>query len=269
MPSKLSGMKAATNTTAALFSDASAIRRVHRESMVLLGGGRALLMQVAHPAVAAGVAEHSAFRGRRLERLLRTLRPTLAIVFGSPAQVRAAAASINAVHEQVVGDGYRATDPDLLLWVLATLIDTALLMHQRFLRPLSEEEADAYYRDMLRAGALLGVSRDEAPEDIAAFRRYVEDTLRSLKVSGAGRRIAAELFAAGPPAAPVFAALRELTAGLLPAVLREQFGLGWGPGRERALEVLAATSRLVVPRLPSALRAPPRLVMPARQGRPG
>src|SRR5262245_593185 len=129
------------------------IRRVHSEAIVLLGGGRALLLQLAHPAVAAAVAEHSSFQKRRLERLLGTLKPTLAIVFGDARTATAAASSINATHARVQSAAYDARDPDLLLWVLATLIDTALLMHCRFLRPLSSVEEQSYYQDMLRAGS--------------------------------------------------------------------------------------------------------------------
>ena len=104
-------------------------QRVLHEGVLLLGGGRALLMQIAHPLVASGVAEHSNFRTDRIDRLLRTLRLTLAIVFGSREQALAAAGSINRVHEGVAGAGYAARDPELLLWVLATLIDTSLAMH--------------------------------------------------------------------------------------------------------------------------------------------
>ena len=127
-----------------LFTDASMIRRVHREGVTLLGGGRALLMQIAHPAIAAAVAEHSSFRSDPLQRLLRTLRPTLAMAFGTPTQAGRAVAMINATHRRVTGPGYGATDPALLLWVLATLIDTSLLMHERFVHPLRPAEAEAY-----------------------------------------------------------------------------------------------------------------------------
>ena len=93
--------------------------------MILVGGGRALLMQIAHP-VAQGVAEHSEWRRDRFGRLLRTLRPMFAIVFGNAEELREAARGVNAVHRGVTGRGYDAVDPELLLWVHATLVDTAL-----------------------------------------------------------------------------------------------------------------------------------------------
>ena len=123
---------------AGLFPDDAVIRRVGGESILLLGGGRALLMQLAHPQVAAGVADHSGFESDPFGRLRRTLDATYTMVFGTPEQARAAAAGINAVHRRVTGPGYRASDPELLLWVHATLVDTALRVLGRFLRPLAD-----------------------------------------------------------------------------------------------------------------------------------
>jgi uncharacterized protein (DUF2236 family) len=248
-----------------LFTDASMIRRVHSESIVLLGGGRALLMQVAHPLVAAGVAEHSSFRHDRIGRLLRTLRPTLALAFGDPDQVRGAANRINAIHETVVGPGYRATDPALLAWVMATLIDTGLLMHDRFVRPLVADEAEAYYRDMLSVGRLLGIPDGALPEALPAFRGYVDAMVDDLEVSSEAREIAAAIFVPTGPIGPVMLGLRQLTAGLLPPRLRDAFGLGWGPRRDRVLSASEAVSRWVWPLLPRRLRLPPPFLLPPKQ----
>src|SRR4030081_2124382 len=109
-----------------LFEEDSITRRVNRENILLLGGGRALLMQIAHPKVAAGVDEHSDFRSHPIRRLRRTIRMTMAIVFGDRETALTAARAVNQVHAKVRGTGYRALDPDLLLWVHATLADTAL-----------------------------------------------------------------------------------------------------------------------------------------------
>src|SRR5437764_11243732 len=103
-----------------LFPRDAVIRRVNGEGVLLLGGGRALLMQLAHPSVAAGVADHSDFRRDPMSRLQRTLDATNTIVFGSEEQARQTAAAIQRVHDTVTGPGYRANDPDLLLWVHAT-----------------------------------------------------------------------------------------------------------------------------------------------------
>ncbi len=250
-----------------LYTDSSVIRLVHGEGIVLLGGGRALLMQVAHPAVAAGVAQHSSFRRSRMRRLLRTLQPTLSIVFGTPLEVNAAARSINRVHEQVIGEGYRATDPDLLFWVLATLIDSAILMHDLFVRPLSPAETEAYYHDMCLAGHLLGIPPDYPPPSYEAFRQYLREMSASLVVSDTGRELARDIFRFSSAAAPAIWIVEQLSIGLLPPELRCQFGYGWGSKRQFLLRGAAFASRRVVPRVPASLRGPPKLFLPtsARQ----
>jgi uncharacterized protein (DUF2236 family) len=261
----IEGVPALDTTALPLFTDASMIRRVHSESIVLLGGGRALLMQVAHPLVATGVAEHSSFRHDRIGRLLRTLRPTLALAFGTPEQVRAAATRINAIHETVAGPGYRATDPALLAWVMATLIDTGLLMHERFVRPLRSEEAEAYYRDMQACGRLLGIPDGALPEGLTAFHTYVASMVESLHVSEEAREIGDAIFAPKGPIGPVMLGLRAFTAGLLPPRLRDAFGLGWGPRRGRVLSATEAVSRRIWPLLPPRLRLPPPFLLPPKQ----
>jgi uncharacterized protein (DUF2236 family) len=246
------------------FSDDAMVRRVHSEGVLLLGGGRALLMQIAHPDVARGVAEHSRFREERFGRLLRTLRPMFAIAFGTREQALAAAANVNRVHEDVVGQGYRASDPALLLWVLATLIDTTIVMYERFVRLLTPDEAAAYYEDMRKFGLLFGLKPDEMPPTIGELRAFVEEMSTTLRVSDEAQEIASTLFAGNLLLAPVMAITRELTTGLLHPALREQYGLSWGPGRESALRVFTRGSRLVLPRVPRRLRAPPWFVMPAK-----
>src|SRR5947207_8065392 len=114
----------------------SVIWRVYGAGVLLLGGGRAVLMQIAHPLVAKGVAEHSDFERDPFGRLIATLNAMTAVVFGSRERSQRTVAAMQTVHDRVAGDGYRANDPELLQWVYATLIDTALDIHIRFLRPL-------------------------------------------------------------------------------------------------------------------------------------
>src|SRR6202165_2323263 len=115
-----------------LFEEESITRRVNRENVLFLGGGRALLMQLAHPNVAAGVDEHSDFRVHPIRRLRRTMLMIMAIVFGDRDTALAAARAVNQVHARVRGQDYRALDPDLLLWVHATLMDTTLVTYETF-----------------------------------------------------------------------------------------------------------------------------------------
>lgn len=231
-----------------------------------MGGGRALLMQVAHPQVARGVTEHSGYRHDRLGRLLRTLRPMYAIAFGTPNEARAAAEGVRAVHQRVVGVGYSAGDPALLAWVLATLIDTALVMYRRFIAPLAPGDAEAYYAEMIWIGTLLGTPRSALPESLAEFESYVAQMVATLNVSDDSRLIARDLFAPVPGApwlTPAMPLARELTAGLLPARLREQYGMSWGPRREALLAGAAGLSRTLRPALPKVVTRPPAMVMPA------
>ena len=244
------------------FARDAVIRAVDAEAVILVGGGRALLMQVAHPLVAQGVAEHSAYRRDRGGRLLRTLRPMFAIVFGTAEEVRAAVRGVNAVHRGVAGPGYRARDPELLLWVHATLVDTALECYRRFVRPLSPEDEARYYEETKLVGRLLGVPADLLPPSLEAFGAYRDGMVASLEVSATARDIARELCRPAPPFGPLIVPWRELTAGLLPARLRAQYGMAWDPARAALLDGAAALSRRVWPRLPGAVRRPPGLLLP-------
>src|SRR4051812_12723022 len=146
-----------------LFASDAVIRKVNGESVLLLGGGRALLMQLAHPSVAAGVADHSGFAADPFARLRRTLEASYAIVFGTGEDARRTAAAIRAVHDRVSGPGYSANDPDLLLWVHATLVDTALRVYTRFVGPLTAAEREQYYEESMLQVELLGVPRALQP----------------------------------------------------------------------------------------------------------
>jgi uncharacterized protein (DUF2236 family) len=239
-----------------LFPGDAVIRRVDGESVLLLGGGRALLMQLAHPLVAAAVAEHSDFHADPFARLQRTLEASFIIVFGTTEEAHAAAAGVRSVHERVVGRGYRADDPELLLWVHATLVDTALRVHKRFLQPLRPDDAERYYQESTVVAEVLGVPRDVQPPDLAAFRAYVRNRVATLEVTDTARRLARDvLYPRLPwPAVPAAELGRQITAGLLPEPLRRQYGLSWDVHRERALLLAGVGSRLVLPRVPGFLR---------------
>src|SRR5256712_9505015 len=156
-----------------LYSDDSVTRHVNRENILLLGGGRALLMQLAHPKVAAAVDEHSDFRSQPIRRLRRTIRMTMAIVFGDRDTALAAARAVNQAHGRVRGKGYRALDPDLLRWVHATLIDSALVTYETFVKPLSAREREDFYQESKLLGELLGVPRDHFPATLRDFYDYL------------------------------------------------------------------------------------------------
>jgi uncharacterized protein (DUF2236 family) len=246
-----------------MFPPRSVAGRINAETALLLGGGRALLMQIAHPSVAASVSDHSGFPGDPYSRLWRTLDITLTVSFGDAEQSGAAAARVSAVHRRVRGERiqgkYDAMDPGLLLWVHATLVDSALETYDRFIRPLRPEVGECYYQQMKRQARAFQVPAEILPAGLTEFRRYIATTIESLEVGGEAIRLSDEILYPPTPLslAPASALLRLITVGLLPERLRSGFGLPWGPGRARILDATQACIRALVPLLPAAARSWP------------
>ena len=245
-----------------LFAEDSITRRVNRENILLLGGGRALLMQIAHPKVAAGVDEHSDFRARPIRRLRRTIRMTMAIVFGDRETALGAARAVNHVHANVRGSDYRALDPDLLLWVHATLADTALVTYETFVQRLEPREREVFYEEFKLLGELLGIPRDRFPDNHAAFQAYLDQMMSMagpVRVDARARELATQILR--PPLrllpAPAMLPLNVVTTGLLPPALREQYGLRWGSGQRRAYRLAVAVLPRVIALTPPVLRVWP------------
>jgi uncharacterized protein (DUF2236 family) len=246
---------------AGLFSEDSMMRRVNRENVLLLGGGRALLMQLAHPKVAAGVDEHSDFRSKPVRRLRRTIRMTMAIVFGDRDTALAAARAVNKVHARVRGADYHALDPELLLWVHATLFDTSMVTYEAFVQPLTAGEREDLYQEFKLLGELLLVPRDAFPERLPDFKAYMKGMIEDgpVRVSDRARALGAMVLrprlrlVPGPAMIP----FEVVTAGLLPPALRKAYGLAWGPAQQRAFRLAAAAVPRVVKLTPPILRVWP------------
>ena len=239
-----------------LFEPASVAWKVNGEVAMLAGGGRSLLLQIAHPSVAAAVAEHSDFPADPYARLWRTLETMLDVTFGDAERSSAAAGRVNALHRTITGASYSATDPELLLWVHATLVDSALLVYERLVGPLRTEEREAYHTEMREQAGLFGVPEELLPKDLGSFRRYVEDTIGHLEITGEARELAADIVSPPVPLALVPAArtFEVLTIGLLPERIREGYGFEWGPVQRASFTAARATIRSVVPLLPAVLR---------------
>lgn len=237
-------------------------RRVHANAALLAGGGRALLMQLAHPLVARGVAEHSDFARNPVERLARTLRHMLALVYGDDETIERSLRTVNGLHAQVNGPGYAATDPALLLWVYATLVDTSLRMHALLVRPLGGEEAAAYYSETQAIGAALGIPRDAFPPDPASFHAYVTHMNQTLRVTDEARGLARKLFRPRGLQTPALLGARWLTAAFLPPSLRVQYGMSWGPRRQAVVGASAKLSRVLHPYLPRFVKQTPSFLLP-------
>ncbi len=246
-----------------LFDEHSITRRINRENILLLGGGRALLMQLAHPKVAAGVDEHSDFRANPIRRLRRTIRMTMAIVFGERETALAAARGVNQAHASVQGAGYRALDPDLLLWVYATLADTALVTYEVFVKRLLPREREEFHQEFKLLGELLGIPRDRFPNTVGDFDAYMEQMVSSgpVRVDARARELAAQIM---KPRVwllrgPVMLPMNVVTTGLLAPALREQYGLSWGPRQQRVYRLAVAVVPRVIALTPPLLRVWPRV----------
>ena len=241
--------------------DNAEMRRVAREGALLAGGARAILLQVAHPAVGRGVAEHSDFATRPLDRLRATLTYVYCVTFGTPEEIEAVSARVTATHRKVAGPGYRASDPELQLWVAATLYDTALLLYEELFGPLDPARADRVYEQYAVLGTALQVPSGLWPSDRHAFRTYWDRMIDALEVSDAARRVARDLLAAEHAPLVLRAAMpvnRFLTAAWLPELIRTQYGLSWDNGRQRRYNLLRTVSAPVYRLLPVPIRELPK-----------
>ncbi|MEM7143798.1 MAG: oxygenase MpaB family protein [Verrucomicrobiota bacterium] len=169
-----------------LYSAESEMWRVNRERCGLIYGPAAAILQIAHPRIAQGVHDHSDFRGDTLGRLRRTLRGTNGIAFGRVSEAEAMKARLAAVHGEVRGEvsegieggrGYSAFEPELLVWVLATLVNAAVSGYEFIYGELSLERREMFYRDMCRFGTYFGVKEEDCPRGWVEFESYFEEMI--------------------------------------------------------------------------------------------
>lgn len=246
-----------------LFPQNTAYWKVNRETLVALAAPRAVLMEIAHPLVAEGVARHSDFRRRGLRRLYRTAIAAARVTFGTEAQARKAAARIAHRHKPVTGtlpqdDGvygagrpYSASDPDLMFWVLATLIDTSLRSYEFLVSPLSQAEKQEYYGESLRLAGLLRIPSSAVCPQYSDFTTYMSTMLGNdaLHIGATALALKEELFPPNARGRLIYAA-SFFGIGLLPERLREAYGFPWNDRKQRRLENLARRFRKWRPRLP-------------------
>jgi uncharacterized protein (DUF2236 family) len=251
-----------------IFGAGSLTWRIDREAVIFLGAGRALLLQLAHPWVAAAIAKHSRTFADPIGRFHRTFGTVFTMVFGSLDQSLAAARLLHRRHAGITGhlgeavgpfekgSAYHANEVGALRWVHATLVDTALMAHDLVLPALSAEERERYWAESRRFAALFGLTPADLPHDWASFAAYNEAMAQSdiLTVSPAAREIVGQLFAGGrwwlrPPRW-----YQALTVQMLAERLREGFDLPFDARDRAAADRALARIRRVYPMLPSRLR---------------
>jgi uncharacterized protein (DUF2236 family) len=234
-------LEAGTNGDPGLFGPGSMVWQVGRERVLLVAGSAALLLQLAHPLVAAGVAAHSEFQRDPLQRLRATIDATLRVTFGDREQARAAAEGVRRVHQRVrgrlrhrvgqypAGTTYDAQDPTLALWVFATLIATSVEGYGRLVKDLGPAGRERHYQEARPFGGLFGVTDDVLPPDRATFDRYFQSmvTGSALSIGAQAASLAAHVLA---PPLPRWLRLsiptvRAVTADLLPEPLADSYGL--------------------------------------------
>lgn len=247
--------------------------QVGREAAVLLGGSRAVLMQLAHPLVAMGVSRHSSYMSDPFGRAMRTFMHGEWLMFGSMEKARRSAREINNLHKGVhgalpieagafrAGTPYDARYPELLLWVHATLVDTLLLCYDLFIGPLTPTQQDEYYQQSKEVAHLLGLLPQKMPGSVDDLRAYVHETVHSeaLAATPHARRLAQQVLFPPAPSIlrPAMHLNYQLTAALLPQPVRDIFGITWDVRRQRIFDASAWGMRQVIPRLPMRLRELP------------
>jgi uncharacterized protein (DUF2236 family) len=262
---------------AGMFGPESEAWRMDREAMLLLGAGpRALLLQLAHPAVAAGVDEHSDFRADPWKRLDGTLRSYLRIIYGSTAAARAEIRRLNGLHRSITGHGYDARDPALSLWVHATLVDSTVVANDAWAGPVSRDQAARFYDETKPIARAFGVPDAVLPADLAAFEAYLETQLAPdgpVRVGPIARELAESIL--HPPLPGVLARIGLQprvydwtlwpSIGLLPPSIREAYGFRWGPLERTVSAWLVAGWRTWNPLLPRAFRQMPQALAADRR----
>jgi uncharacterized protein (DUF2236 family) len=227
--------------------------QVDREITVLFGGARALLLQAAHPLVVAGVNQTGMYDRNPWKRLQRTLVLTYAITFGTRAEAHAAAEKINEVHaringiDPVTGKPYDALDPHLLLYVHATLVDSALRYEELTIGRLDDAGRQRFHEEQMLAAELVRIPKETIPPTVPALRAWLADVIDrgELLVTEGARRVAG-LFSDPPADAewrPILPQVARLAFGTLPPVVREMYGIRWNAGKDAALRATFAAMR--------------------------
>lgn len=260
---------------AGIFGPDSLTWKFNRESALFLAAGRAALLQLAHPWVAAALADHSTVMARPIVRFHNTFRIVFTMVFGSLDQALAAARHLYSLHTHIRGElredvaayrsgsHYEANEVGALRWVYATLVESAVIACECVLGPITADERERYYAESRTLSGLFGIPSAALPQTWQEFAAYNAEMHASslLGVSAGARAMAQNLLSgAGSWIHPPFW-YRALTTEWMPPRFREEFGLGFGGAEKRA----AARARRWLPRIYRRIPHAVRFIGPWRE----
>ena len=258
----------ASDSRAGIFGPAAISWKVNRESALFLGAGRAALLQLAHPWVATALDQHSNLRNDPLARFHNTFRVVFTMVFGTLDQALACSRYLYQLHTRIEGElpgqvaayaqgsHYQANEIGALLWVYATLIESAMVAYESVLPPLSPEEREMYYNESKTMAALFGIPASALPANWPAFEAYNRDMCDSglLGVNQLSREMAHRILHGRGSWVPVPAWYRAVTTAWLPERLREEFDLPFNGHEQDAADRARDWLPRIYSHLPSTLR---------------
>ncbi|HEX2315423.1 MAG TPA: oxygenase MpaB family protein [Thermomonospora sp.] len=246
------------------FQDDDLIRTVSKEGILIAAGGVASLLQTSHPKVAQGVRDHSYTFDDPLARLRNTMGWVYTVVFGTREEAEQISGIVRRMHAKVTGPDYEANDPELQVWVAATLFSVSAQVYgYLFRRTLSDAELDELYQQSKIYATILGCPEDAMPGTYPEFREYYAHMVNTLEINDASRYIADGVLYPKKlplPLRPGLYPIRLITAGLMPPHIRRQYGWKWNTYRELQFHLLMNVLALVYPRLPERVRTLPREV---------
>lgn len=260
-----------------IFGPDSISWRINRESALFLGAGRAALLQLAHPWVAAALDQHSTLLAKPIARFHNTFRFVFTMIFGTAPQAARTARSLYKMHTRIAGDlpgdvagyakgsRYEALQIPALLWVYATLIESAVMAYEYVLPPLAPDQREAYYAESKILAGLFGLPPDALPGNWSSFQGYVAEMVASqaLGASDRSRFMAQRIMTGAGSWIYIPRWYRSLTTEWLPPRFREEFALDFG----LAEQMRSKRAHLFLPRLYAKLPLSLRYVGPYQEAR--
>jgi len=239
----------------------------------MAGSGYALMLQVAHPVIGAGVLEHSNFKADPWGRLLRTLDFTTCMVYGGPDLAWQTGRRVRLMHQQIKGilpngERYHAMEPEAYAWVHATLADAIVKANAHFVRPIPAHDLERFWQEWRAIGRLLGVRDRDLPLSWAEFGAYYDAMVTDHLERTQSVDDVLEVMAKPPPPGvrgvprPVWNAIRRPAArggrmgtiGLMTPALRRKLGLRWTRANDLEFRAIGRASRASGPLLPAGVR---------------